>query len=87
MITSQAQLAMEKALEEDPTVYEYDSIYDDMQKVKQGPDGKSKKKEAEKKVLYSILYPVVLMLVRVNCLAQSIFCDVTLVVNCTQETT
>ena len=30
----QAQLEIEKALQDDPSVYEYDAIYDDMQQKK-----------------------------------------------------
>lgn len=34
-ISSKTKLGMQKALQEDPSVYEYDSIYDDLQKKKE----------------------------------------------------
>ena len=35
---NQTQLEIEKAMAEDPTVYEYDSIYDDMEDKKRQKD-------------------------------------------------
>ena len=45
-----AQLDIEKALSEDPTVFDYDSVYDDM-KVKKELQNKQKKCEDDQKVI------------------------------------
>ena len=44
-------MEIDKILAEDPTVYEYDSIYDDMQQNKQQKESKMANK-TDKKVLH-----------------------------------
>jgi coiled-coil domain-containing protein 55 len=44
----QTKLEMQRALEQDPTVYQYDEIYDKMEEKKR--DTKAVKKDQEKKV-------------------------------------
>ena len=46
----QTQLEIQRALEEDPTVYEYDSIYDEMDKKKKETVIAKKEKNKEQKV-------------------------------------
>ena len=48
---------MEKALEVDPTVYEYDNIYDDLQ-AKKTMNDKRLASDVDRKVLYFSLYSV-----------------------------
>ncbi|XP_062567664.1 nuclear speckle splicing regulatory protein 1-like [Saccostrea cucullata] len=47
-IKRQTQLEIDKALEADPTVYEYDSIYDDLQATKEEKDSAVKQKKDRK---------------------------------------
>lgn len=52
----QTQLEIDRALESDPTVYEYDSIYDTMQEKKaQQVSATSSKAKVDKKVCYLYL--------------------------------
>jgi hypothetical protein len=52
----QTQLEIDRALEADPTVYEYDSIYDTMQEKKaQQVSATSSKAKVDKKVCYLYL--------------------------------
>ncbi len=48
LFVRQTQLEIEKAIAEDPSVYEYDSIYDDMQETKKQTDLSVKNKEKGK---------------------------------------
>ncbi|XP_074643696.1 uncharacterized protein LOC141900611 [Tubulanus polymorphus] len=52
LFKKQTQLQIEKALSEDPSVYEYDNVYDDMKSQKQKNDPKLKEKKAERKPKY-----------------------------------
>lgn len=44
-------MEIQKAMEEDPTVFEYDSIYDDMEQKKQEKERILKTKQRDSKVL------------------------------------
>ena len=52
VLIDQTQLEIEKALAEDPNVYEYDSIYDDMQETKKQTSQSEKNKERGKVVFF-----------------------------------
>lgn len=56
LVIFQTQLEIDRALEADPTVYEYDSIYDSMQekKAQQVAAVSSDKANVEKKVLHTL---------------------------------
>lgn len=45
-------MEIQKAMEEDPTVFEYDSIYDDMEQNKQEKERILKTKQRDSKVLH-----------------------------------
>ena len=47
----QTQLDIDKALEEDPNVFEYDNVYDDMQ-GKKAEQAKAKSRTVDKKVSF-----------------------------------
>ena len=46
-LKKQTQIEIEKALNEDPNVFEYDNVYDEMEKVKNKIDPKLKKNESK----------------------------------------
>ncbi|XP_012266435.2 nuclear speckle splicing regulatory protein 1 [Athalia rosae] len=50
LVKKQTQLTMKRALKEDPTVYQYDEVYDDIERSK--IEEKSNKKTVEKKAKY-----------------------------------
>ncbi|XP_011871379.1 PREDICTED: nuclear speckle splicing regulatory protein 1 [Vollenhovia emeryi] len=47
-VKRQTRLDMQKALDEDPTIYQYDEVYDDLERGKGQSDGASKQKEKSK---------------------------------------
>lgn len=49
-LKKQTQIDIEKALNEDPNVFEYDNVYDDMEKEKLKADIKEKSKNQSKEV-------------------------------------
>lgn len=52
-----AKLVIDKALEEDATIFQYDEVYDDMEKKKENID--EKKKKVDKKVrIFIIKYKI-----------------------------
>lgn len=53
-LKKQTQIAIEKALSEDPNVFEYDNVYDEMEKEKGKIDPKQKEKNQSKEVTKKI---------------------------------
>jgi coiled-coil domain-containing protein 55 len=53
-VRKQTQLEIDKALQEDPNIYEYDDIYDDIKDVKVKTDVKEKNKQDRKVSSYSL---------------------------------
>lgn len=51
----QTKMEIQKAMEEDPTVFEYDSIYDDMEQKKQERERMIKSKQRDSKVIKLVL--------------------------------
>ncbi|XP_012530002.1 nuclear speckle splicing regulatory protein 1 [Monomorium pharaonis] len=53
----QTRLDMQKALDEDPTIYQYDEVYDDLERQSKGGqvDGASKQKEKKSKYIQKLL--------------------------------
>jgi len=51
----QTKLNIRKALDEDPTIYQYDEIYDDMERGKGQLDGANKQKEKKSKYIQKLL--------------------------------
>lgn len=49
-----AKLTIDKALEEDATIFQYDEVYDDMEKKKENLD--EKKKKVDKKVCVKMMF-------------------------------
>ena len=50
-LKKQTQIAIEKALSEDPSVFEYDNVYEEMEKEKNKIDPKQKEKDQNKEVI------------------------------------
>ncbi|XP_018403063.1 PREDICTED: nuclear speckle splicing regulatory protein 1 [Cyphomyrmex costatus] len=51
----QTKLNIQKALNEDPTIYQYDEVYDDLERGKGQVDGTSKQKEKKSKYIQKLL--------------------------------
>ncbi|XP_011065285.1 PREDICTED: nuclear speckle splicing regulatory protein 1 [Acromyrmex echinatior] len=51
----QTKLDIQKALDEDPTIYQYDEVYDDLERSKGQLDGTSKQKEKKSKYIQKLL--------------------------------
>lgn len=51
----QTKLDMQKALDEDPTIYQYDEVYDDLERGKGQVDSASKQKEKKSKYIQKLL--------------------------------
>lgn len=51
----QTKLDMQKALDEDPTIYQYDEVYDDLERSKGQSDSASKQKEKKSKYIQKLL--------------------------------
>lgn len=51
----QTKLDMQKALDEDPTIYQYDEVYDDLERSKGQSDSVSKQKEKKSKYIQKLL--------------------------------
>jgi len=51
----QTKLNIQKALDEDPTIYQYDEVYDDLERDKGQSDGTSKQKEKKSKYIQKLL--------------------------------
>lgn len=56
MQRNQARAAAMKALEEDPTVFQYDEVYDDMQQKKE----EKKPPKEEKKVIATLYHSIII---------------------------
>lgn len=51
----QTKLEMDKALQEDATVFQYDEIYDDLEQQKQSNSSSSREKEKKPKYIQKLL--------------------------------
>ncbi|KYN37344.1 Coiled-coil domain-containing protein 55 [Trachymyrmex septentrionalis] len=51
----QTKLDIQKALDEDPTIYQYDEVYDDLERSKGQLDGANKQKEKKSKYIQKLL--------------------------------